>query len=111
MGRRGAVRVGFAILLALCGAAGVRAQTPAPGSIDEVKACLKRNTPKKSSVQTVHFTSYDRIGGTREFRGKILVRAMEDGTRRGKLCISQPPEMRGSEVLSMEVKGGAPENF
>ena len=36
---------------------------------------------------------------------------MEDGTRRAKLCISQPPEMRGSEVLSMEMKGAAPQNF
>ncbi|HXK23695.1 MAG TPA: outer membrane lipoprotein-sorting protein, partial [Myxococcota bacterium] len=85
------------------------AQKPDP--IAEVKDCLKRNVPKHSSVQTVHFTSYDRIGGSREFRGKILATTMDDGTRRGKLCISQPPEMRGSEVLSMEVKGAAPENF
>ena len=80
-------------------------------SLDTVRDCLKRNVPKKSSVQTVHFTAYDRIGGSREFRGKILGRTMEDGTRRAKLCISQPPEMRGSEVLSIEVKDGAPQNF
>jgi len=85
------------------------AQKPDP--VAEVKDCLKRNVPKKSSVQTVHFTAFDRIGGSREFRGKILAMTMEDGTRRGKLCINQPPEMRGSEVLSMEVKGAAPENF
>jgi len=95
--------------LAFLAAAGAHAQKPDP--IAEVRECLKRNVPKQSSVQTVHFTSYDRIGGSREFRGKILGRTMEDGTRRGKLCISQPPEMRGSEVLSIEVKGAAPENF
>lgn len=86
------------------------AQT-ADHSLDAVRDCLKRNLPKKSSVQTVHFTSFDRIGGSREFRGKILGKTMEDGTRRAKLCISQPTEMRGSEVLSMEMKDGAPQNF
>lgn len=80
-------------------------------SIVVVRDCLKRNVPKKSSMQTVHFTAYDRIGGSREFRGKILGKTMEDGTRRAKLCISQPPEMRGSEVLSIEVKGQPPQNF
>jgi Outer membrane lipoprotein-sorting protein len=80
-------------------------------SVAVVRDCLKRNVPKKSSIQTVHFTSFDRIGGTREFRGKILGKTMDDGTRRAKLCISQPSEMRGSEVLSMEVKDGAPQNF
>jgi hypothetical protein len=99
----------LAFAVVLLAVAEARAQKPDP--IAEVRDCLKRNIPKKSSVQTVHFISYDRIGGSREFRGKILARTMEDGTRRGKLCISQPPEMRGSEVLSMEVKGAAPENF
>lgn len=107
--RRGRVSWVGAFVLALVAAGGARAQKADP--LAEVRDCLRRNVPKQSSVQTVHFTSFDRIGGSREFRGKILVRTMEDGTRRGKLCISQPPEMRGSEVLSMEVKGAAPENF
>ena len=85
------------------------AQTKDP--LKEVRDCVLRNVPKHSSVQTVHFTSYDRIGGSREFRGKILGRTMDDGTRRAKLCISQPQEMRGSEVLSMEVKNEPPQNF
>jgi hypothetical protein len=99
-----------ALVLFMLAAFDASAQT-ADSSIAIVRDCLKRNVPKKSSVQTVHFTSFDRIGGTREFRGKILGKTMEDGTRRGKLCISQPTEMRGSEVLTMEVKDGAPQNF
>jgi outer membrane lipoprotein-sorting protein len=83
----------------------------AQGDLAAVRDCLKRNVPKKSSVQTVHFTSFDRIGGSREFRGKILATTMEDGTRRAKLCITQPAEMRGSEVLSIEVKNEPPQNF
>jgi hypothetical protein len=82
------------------------------GDIAAVRDCLRRNIPKHSSVQTVRFVSTDRIGGQREFRGKLMGKTMEDGTRRAKLCISQPNEMRGSEVLSMESKdGSAPENF
>jgi hypothetical protein len=107
--RSGRLSLGLALLVVLCAAQPAYAQKTDP--IAEVKDCLKRNVPKRSSVQTVHFTSFDRIGGSREFRGKILATTMEDGTRRGKLCINQPPEMRGAEVLSMEVKGAAPENF
>jgi outer membrane lipoprotein-sorting protein len=103
-----------ALFLGLClpFAAVAQNSTPAkdPG-IKEVRDCLLRNVPKRSSVQTVHFTSWDRIGGSREFRGKLLGKTMEDGTRRAKLCISQPQEMRGSEVLSMETKGEPPQNF
>jgi outer membrane lipoprotein-sorting protein len=96
------------LFLLLCPlAAGAQAKDP----LKEVRDCLVRNVPKRSSVQTVHFTSYDRIGGSREFRGKIMGKTMEDGTRRAKLCISQPQEMRGSEVLSMESKGEPPQNF
>src|SRR5262245_42289902 len=107
--RRGRVRWVAAFALTLLAASGAQAQKADP--LAEVRDCLKRNVPKKSSVQTVHFTSFDRIGGSREFRGKILAMTMADGSRRGKLCISQPPEMRGSEVLSMEMKGEAPQNF
>ncbi len=100
-----------AVLVLLLLAAFDASAQGADSGLTAVKDCLKRNVPKQSSVQTVHFTSYDRIGGSREFRGKILGKTMEDGTRRAKLCISQPPEMRGSEVLTMETKDGAPQNF
>jgi hypothetical protein len=79
--------------------------------VQEVRDCLKRNIPKKSSEQTVHFTAIDRIGGQREFRAKMLGMKLADGTRRAKLCINQPPEMRGSEMLSMETPDGAPDSF
>jgi hypothetical protein len=88
-----------------------RAQAPAapvdPG-VKEVQDCLRRNIPKSSSVQTVQFKSVDRIGGERTFRGKMLGARMDDGNRRAKLCINQPAEMRGSEVLSIESNDGRP---
>jgi hypothetical protein len=97
----------FAWALVLSFPLSAAAQDP----VKEVRDCLSRNLPKKSSVQTVHFTAIDRIGGQREFRGKILGMRVADGTRRAKLCISQPPEMRGSEMLSMETADGAPDTF
>ena len=83
----------------------------AQDAVQEVRACISRNIPKKSSEQTVHFTAVDRIGGRREFRGKILGIRGSDGTRRAKLCISRPPEMRGSEILSVENASSSPETF
>lgn len=77
----------------------------------EVRDCLNRNLPKKSSMQSVHFVSVDRIGGQREFRAKMLGMKLDDGLRRAKLCIHQPPEMRGSEMLTIETPGGAPDSF
>ncbi len=83
----------------------------ADDSVQEVIACLSRNIPKKSSEQTVHFTSVDRIGGQREFRGKLLAIRDASGARRAKLCVNRPPEMRGSEILSVETDRGAPDTF
>jgi hypothetical protein len=98
----------FAVVcLLLVFAFGAAAQTADP-KVKEVQDCLRRNIPKSSSVQTVQFKSTDRIGGERTFRGKILGARMEDGLRRAKLCINQPPEMRGSEVLSVESNDGRP---
>jgi hypothetical protein len=76
--------------------------------VKEVQDCLRRNIPKKSAVQTVQFRSTDRIGGERTFRGKLLSARLDDGLRRAKLCINQPPEMRGSEVLSIESNDARP---
>lgn len=93
--------------LALCLPISAAADDP----VQEVRDCLKRNMPAKSSVQTVHFTSVDRIGGQREFRAKMLGMKLADGLRRAKLCITQPPDMRGSEMLSVETPEGAPDSF
>lgn len=85
--------------------------TAQDAAVQEVQACLSRNIPRKSSEQTVDFTTVDRIGGKREFHGKVLGIRGADGTRRAKLCISRPPEMRGSEILSVENASGTPDTF
>jgi hypothetical protein len=79
--------------------------------VQEVTACILRNLPKKSSQQTVHFKSFDRIGGEKEFKARLLAIRGEDGTRRAKLCVTKPSELRGSEILSVENASGVPETF
>ncbi len=101
----------LAVVMALLCPLPAAAQSAAPDAAQEVVACLSRNIPKKSSQQTVHFTSVDRIGGQREFRGKLLGIRGSDGARRAKLCVTKPPEMRGSEILSVENASSAPETF
>jgi hypothetical protein len=98
----------FVVVCLALGTAPALAQGAADPKVKEVQECLRRNIPKSSSVQTVQFKSVDRIGGERTFRGKILGARMDDGLRRAKLCINQPPEMRGSEVLSVESNDGRP---
>ncbi len=100
-------RIRLAATLVLLLPLSVAAEDP----VGEVRDCLNRNVPKKSSVQIVHFKAVDRIGGQREFRAKMLGLQMADGSRRAKLCITQPAEMRGSEMLSMETPDGAPDSF
>jgi len=103
-------RIAVSLWLSLALAApafGADAPAKDPG-VEEVRDCLRRNLPKTSSSQTVQFKSTDRIGGERVFRGKLLGAVLEDGLRRAKLCINQPPEMRGSEVLSIESNDARP---
>jgi hypothetical protein len=70
----------------------------------EVRACMERNIPPKSSVQTVEFTAVDRVGGKRVSRAKIYGKRLDDGFRRLKMRFVKPPYMRKSELLMIETK-------
>ena len=78
---------------------------PTPDPLSPVRDCLKRNIPKKSSTQVLHFESVDRLGGKRECRGKLLGAQLSDGLRRVKVCITAPADVAGTEFLSIEVAG------
>jgi hypothetical protein len=83
--------------LALAGAAGAQ-----PAS-DEVESCLRRNLPKRSSVQTVRFETRDRMGSTRRIEGRIFWRRGEDDAHSKTLVrVESPPELRGSSYLVIE---------
>ena len=84
---------------------------PKPDPLSPVRDCLKRNVPKKSSTQVLHFESVDRLGGTRECRGKLLGAQLSDGLRRVKVCITAPPDVAGTEFLTIESPGREPDRF
>jgi hypothetical protein len=87
--------------------AGARAEEDAPASASaEVESCLRRNMPKRSSVQSVRFDTTDRLGSTRTIEGKIFWRRGEDDAHSKTLVrVEAPPELRGSSYLLIEKPG------
>ena len=77
----------------------------AQGAADEVDACLRRNFPRVSSVQTLRFETTDRMGSTRAIEGKIFWRRGEGEHSKTMVRIENPPELRGSSYLVIEKPG------
>ncbi len=99
-------------LLLLAPATRAAGDAPDSGSVEEVTECVQKNTPEKSSVQLVEFTTVDRIGGERVSRAKIKGKKFEsDQLRRVILHFSKPLELRGSAFLSIEQDEGSPDMF
>jgi hypothetical protein len=113
----------LAFALVLSGSWASRADPEAPasvdavpagvvGSVDEVLDCVELNAPKESSEQLVEFTAFDRIGGKRVSRAKILGKRFEsDSMRRVLLRFTKPLEVRGSAFLAIEQDTGSPDMF
>jgi hypothetical protein len=81
------------------------ATAAAEGATDEVDACLRRNFPKVSSVQTLRFETRDRMGSTRAIEGKIFWRRGEGEHSKTMVRVENPPELRGSAYLVIEKPG------
>jgi hypothetical protein len=82
----------------------VRAEDP----LQEVRDCLLRNVPKKSSSQTLHLHAFKRTG-ERTCRGKLLAAQLADGRRGVKVCMQEPEEVRGTEFLAVSAAGREPD--
>jgi hypothetical protein len=74
-------------------------------AVEEVRVCMDRNLPAKSSVQTVELTAVDRAGGEQVSRVKIYGKRFDDGFRRVKLRFTKPVYLRDSEFLVVETEG------
>jgi hypothetical protein len=79
--------------------------------VQEVRECMERNVPKKSSVENVRIVRVDRIGGESSCRGRVFAAQLANGRRSSRVCLHEPPPMRGTEYLSTEVPGGALESW
>ena len=75
---------------------------PAPGSLEEFeRACSKRNVPAESVTKRLRFRAVDALGS------ECLLRTIDMGKRirertHGKLCVTEPERLRGSNILGIE---------
>jgi hypothetical protein len=72
-----------------------------PGT-EPIEACLRRNLPKKSSVQTVRFETTDRMGHSRTVAGKLYWKRGAGDRASSLIRLDDPPELRGSAYLLIE---------
>ena len=101
MGLRGrALAVLFGTLVAVPGEA-------APPTPDELAACLKKNLPQTTALQSLHFRVADRTGEGIEIQSKLWWRRFDDGRSRAMLRVLAPPDYRGSALLLIERKSGS----
>jgi hypothetical protein len=68
--------------------------------VREVRECMERNTPDTGSVQTVRFVTKDAGGDGDTSRANIYGKRI-DGHLHTKVCWTEPPAMRGSQLLTI----------
>lgn len=76
-----------------------------PQSVDEIKECIERSGPKRSSVQEATLRTVDESGGTKESEARLYWRKFDDGLSRALIRFDAPPDLRGSALLLIEKEG------
>ncbi len=66
---------------------------------DEIRACMRRNFPEKTSLQTVEVESTDRVGGARKLTARLHWKRFPDGRPRVMLRVDAPNDLRGAAYL------------
>jgi len=80
----------------------------AQSGVEEVRACLARNVPKHSSSQILELVYDHPARGKRACRAKVFDTRAPDGLRAGKVCMLEPQDLAGVQLLSQEVAGAPP---
>ena len=97
----------FATLLVglFAGAFAIEAASAAPTlSLEEVIACMERNEPPETSIQTIEMRTRDRVGSERSIRAKIYGKRFEEGLRKLLMRFYEPEDLRGTGMLILEQK-------
>jgi len=81
--------------------------TPASAleTAEEIRACVRDNLPKRTSVQTIELESLDRAGGRRTMVARLHWKRFADGRYRLRIRVEMPPDLRGSTYLVIEKDG------
>lgn len=74
----------------------------APGTLEEIEACMDANRPQDSSVQVVSIRKHDRIGAVTGMRAKIYWKRSEEGRSRVLMRFSDPPDLRDAALLMLQ---------
>lgn len=85
----------------MCVCAGVLLPRPlaALEPVEPVTACMARNAPEVTSVQTIEMRAKDRIGAERSIRGKVYWKRFDDGFSRVLAHFSEPMDIDGTRLL------------
>lgn len=78
------------------------------GDIEMVRACMRANEPKLSSVQDIQLEAHDRSGGVTYSKAKVYWQRDEDGRSKLMARIFEPPDMRGAGLLLIEEEDNTP---
>lgn len=73
-----------------------------PDPADAVAACVQKNLPETTSIQTFTFRTSDRAGSQREITGRVWWRRFDSGRSRVLLGVREPADLRGSALLLIE---------
>jgi hypothetical protein len=91
------------------GAAGAEGADPeAGGGTEMVRACMRANEPKTTSVQSIRLEAHDRSGGVTYSKATVYWSREETGLSKVMARIFEPPDMRGAGLLLIEEDDHAP---
>ncbi len=86
----------------------VAAGAAAGAVLDEVRACVEQNTPRRSQVMTIALEYRDRAGEVSESRFKLYWRRLSTDERRVLMRFSAPEDLVGAAVLVHGVRRARP---
>jgi hypothetical protein len=98
----------LALLLALLAAAPALA---APETAEEIEACVRKNLPRRSSIQTLSFRSTDRVGSETGSTSTLWWELFDDGLSKLMLRFTDPSDLRGAGLLMLEQADRRPDTI
>jgi hypothetical protein len=81
---------------------------PPPETPDEIMACVRRNLPERTSVQSIELRSRDRAGSERILRSRLYWKRFEGGQPRVLIRVDEPPDLRGASYLLIDAEDAGP---
>jgi hypothetical protein len=88
----------------------VGAAQPALDSPEEIRACMARNLPERTTVQTLELESRDRAGSTRTLGVRLYWKRAVAGQPRVLLRVDSPPDLKGAGYVLID-RDGSEEMF